>query len=61
MSIRRSRRISEFPQAHFLAGLVLAKAYQRSLAVQEFQQYLQMAPKGEHAAEAKAQIAELTR
>jgi len=51
----------EFPQAHFLAGLVLAKAHQRSLAVQEFQQYLQMAPKGEHAAEAKAHVAELTR
>jgi len=51
----------ELPEAHFLAGLVLAKAHQRSMAVQEFQQYLQMAPKGEHAAEAKAHIAELTR
>jgi len=51
----------EFPQAHFLAGLVLAKGHQRSPAVQEFQLYLQMAPKGEHAAEAKAHIAELTR
>jgi tetratricopeptide (TPR) repeat protein len=51
----------ELPEAHFLAGLVLAREHQRSLAVQEFQQYLQMAPKGEHAAEAKAHVAELTK
>ena len=51
----------EFPQAHFLAGTLLAQSRRTSEAVQEFQIYLQLSPRGQFAAGSKRRIVDLTR
>jgi len=48
-----------FPDAHLLAGNILLRVKKREDALEQFQAYLRLAPKGEFAAQAREAIAKL--
>jgi tetratricopeptide (TPR) repeat protein len=48
-----------FPDAHLLAGNIFLKINNRQNALEQFQEYLRLAPKGEFAAQARAAIQKL--
>jgi cytochrome c-type biogenesis protein CcmH/NrfG len=50
-----------FPDAHLLAGSILLKANKRQDALDQFQTYLRLAPKGEFAAQARQAVEKLKR
>lgn len=51
----------DFADAHLLGANILLRAGKPDDAVLEYQEYLRLAPKGEHAAQAKETIQKLTR
>jgi Tfp pilus assembly protein PilF len=50
---------SSFPDAHFVAANIYLRVNNREFAREQFQEYLKLAPKGEFAGQARAQIERL--
>jgi tetratricopeptide (TPR) repeat protein len=50
---------ASFPDAHLLAGNIHLRVHNREDAIEQFEAYLRLAPKGEFAAQARAAIQKL--